>query len=221
MVRKSLPVLPALAALAVSAVCAIPADAHVKVSGVDVTPGGYGLLTFRVPSESATASTTDVAISFPADTPLVSVSTKAKPGWTATVRTQPLATPRTDDDGNKVTAYVAEVDFHAVDPSAAIAPDHFDTFDLTAGQLPDQPEIAFPTRQTYSDGSTVNWNERSADGRTEPEHPAPTLRLRQAAAAPANHDSTSAWPGWTGLGLGIAALIVSVGAVLRGGRKAA
>jgi periplasmic copper chaperone A len=222
--RKSL-LAAAAGATTLALICAAPASAHVKVSGVDVTQGGYGLLTFRVPSESDTASTTEVAITFPADTPLISVDTQPKPGWTATVQTKQLATPLTDDDGDKVSQYVSEVDFKATDPTAAIPPNHFDTFNLEAGQLPNKPEISFPTLQTYSDGSTVNWNEYSADGKTEPEHPAPTLRLLPAAGvaavSPASSSSTPAWPGWTGFGLGIAALVLSVGAVLRSGRKAA
>lgn len=224
-VRKSL-----LTGSAVAIACAVafagPAAAHVKVSGVDVTQGGYGLLTFRVPSESDTASTTEIAITFPSDTPLISVDTQPKPGWTATIQTKQLATPLTDDDGDKVNQYVSEVDFKATDPSAAIPPNHFDTFNLEAGQLPDKPQISFPTLQTYSDGSTVNWNEFSADGKTEPEHPAPTLKLLPAAegaatTASSNSSSTPAWPGWTGFGLGIAALLLSVGAVLRSNRKTA
>jgi uncharacterized protein len=223
--RKSLLVAAAgVAALAVAGMG--PATAHVKVSGVDVTRGGYGLLTFRVPSESDTAATTAIAITFPSDTPLISVDTRPKPGWTATIQTKRLAAPLTDDDGDKVNQYVAEVDFKATDPAAAIPPDHFDTFDIEAGRLPDKPEISFPTLQTYRDGSTVNWNEYSADGKTEPEHPAPTLKLQPADAGGANtasggNSATQAWPGWTGFGLGVAALLLSVGAVLRSGRKAA
>jgi uncharacterized protein len=199
------------------------ASAHVKVSGVDVTRGGYGLLTFRVPSESDTASTTRLAITFPSDTPLTSVSTKPKPGWTATIVKKRLATPLTDDDGNKVTQYVAEVDFTADAPDTGIPAGYFDTFDLEAGALPDKPEISFPTLQTYSDGSTVNWNEHSADGKSEPDHPAPTLELTAAQDTAASTAKTgpASWTGWTGLGAGVAALVLSLVAVLRSGRRAA
>lgn len=215
----------ALIATGVAASAAVlfagPASAHVKVSGVDVTQGGYGLLTFRVPSESATASTTEIDITFPSDTPLISVDTKPKPGWTATIKNKPLATPMTDDDGAKVTQYVSEVDFKATAPNAGIPAGYFDTFDLEAGALPDKPQISFPTLQTYSDGSTVNWNEYSSDGgKTEPDHPAPTLALvSDNAAASSSSSSTPAWPGWTGFGLGIAAVILAAGALLRSGRK--
>ncbi|TGD84448.1 DUF1775 domain-containing protein, partial [Mycolicibacterium sp. CH28] len=60
-----------------------PAWAHVEVSGTDATQGGYGMLTFRVPTESDTASTTDVLVTLPDDQPIISVSTQPKPGWTA------------------------------------------------------------------------------------------------------------------------------------------
>jgi uncharacterized protein len=212
----------ALAPLAAAALLACPASAHVKVSGVDVKRGGYGLLTFRVPTESDTASTTELRITLPSDTPLVSVATQPKAGWAVTVRKKDLPTPRTDDDGNKVTQYVAEVDFKATDPQAAIAPGQFDTFSISAGTLPDRDEVAFPTLQVYSDGTTVNWNERSADGTTEPQHPAPTLKLPKTdadTATAAGGDTTPAWPGWTGFGLGIGAVVLALAALVRARRR--
>ena len=50
---------------------AMPASAHVVVSGTDATPGGWGVLTFRVPTESDTASTTAVIVTLPDEQPIV------------------------------------------------------------------------------------------------------------------------------------------------------
>lgn len=112
-----------------------PALAHVEVSGIDATQGGEGVLTFRVPTESDTASTTELLVTLPDDTPILSVSTQPKPGWTATVKTKTLAAPQKDDDGNTVTQYASQVDWKATTPQAAIPPNQFDMFSISAGPL--------------------------------------------------------------------------------------
>ena len=207
------------------------ASAHVKVSGVDAVQGGFGVITFRVPSESDTASTTGLLITFPAATPFTSVDVQPKAGWTAKVTRKPLSRPLTDDDGNKITEYVAQVDFTATGSgsSAGIPPGQFDMFNLSVGQFPKAPSMSFAALQTYSDGSTVNWDEKSANG-AEPDHPAPVLQLAAATdAQPAVASSTeaspaavsgsgsggsSSWPGITGLIAGLAALVVAIAALI-------
>ena len=207
------------------------ASAHVKVSGVDAVQGGSGVITFRVPSESDTASTTGLLITFPAATPFTSVDVQPKAGWTAKVTKKPLPHPLTDDDGGTITDYVAQVDFTATGSGAAagIPPGEFDMFNLSVGPFPKAPNMTLAALQTYSDGSTVNWDEKSANG-TEPDHPAPVLRLAAAAGAqPATASQTGAshtvtgdsasggspsWPGITGLITGLAALVVAVAALI-------
>ncbi|GAA2752138.1 YcnI family protein [Amnibacterium kyonggiense] len=153
---------------------ATAASAHVHVDGEDATRGGYGVLTFRVPTESATASTTEVTVTLPADHPIASVSVEPVPGWTATVTTAKLAKPIETDDG-RLTSYASRIDWKA-DASAAIEPGEFQRFSVSAGPLPDVASLAFPTTQRYSDGSVVEWNQL-ASGSAEPEHPAPVLEL--------------------------------------------
>lgn len=198
---------------------AAPALAHVKVSGTDATQGGYGVATFRVPSESDTASTTELRVTLPDDTPILSASVQPKPGWTATVTKKKLATPQKDDDGNTVTDYVSVVDWKADNPQAAIPPNQFDEFNLSVGPLPKAASVSLPAEQFYSDGSIVNWNEKAAEGQPEPEHPAPALTLTSgsdetattASAAPASASAPSS-PSWPG----IVGLVVAVIAVLLG-----
>jgi uncharacterized protein len=202
------------------------ASAHVKVSGVDAVQGGSGVITFRVPSESDTASTTGLLITLPAATPFTSVDVQPKAGWTAKVTKKPLPHPLTDDDGGTITDYVAQVDFTATGSGsgAGIPPGEFDMFNLSVGPFPKAPSMTFAALQTYSDGSTVNWDEKSANG-AEPEHPGPVLELAAAVGAqPATASQTVAsgsgsggspsWPGITGLILGAAALVVAAAALI-------
>jgi uncharacterized protein len=193
------------------------ASAHVTVNaGDDARPDAEAVVTFRVPTESDTATTAELKVALPADTPLISADVQPKPGWTATVEHKDLSSPLTDDDGNKVTQYVSAIDWKTIDPTAAIPSDDFDTFSVLIGPLPDVDQVVFPAVQTYSDGHTVSWVERSADGRAMPEHPAPTLQIVHE-AAPAKQNP--AWPAWVGFGTGIVGLLAAAVALARS-RKA-
>lgn len=192
-----------------------PASAHVTVSSSDATQGGEGVLTFRVPTESDTASTTKVAVQLPTATPIASVLVQPTPGWTAKTVTGKLATPIKNDDGDTVTEAVTEIDWTADSAATAIKPGEFDEFVIEAGPLPHVPTLRFAAIQTYSDGSVVKWIESPAPGSTaEPEHPAPVLTLGAApvtthTAAPASKGSSS-----TGATvLAVVALVVAAGAL--------
>lgn len=63
---------------------AAAADAHVTVNSPSATQGGYAVLTFRVPTESDTASTTELKVQLPGDHPLASVSVQPHPAWSFT-----------------------------------------------------------------------------------------------------------------------------------------
>jgi uncharacterized protein YcnI len=176
---------PRLATVGGAAVLAVglaaaPALAHVSVDSPGATQGGFAVVTFRVPTESETASTTGLKVQFPADQPLAFVSVKPRSGWSYTVRTSKLATPIASDDG-EVTEAVSVIDWKAT-AGGGIEPGQFDEFQVSAGPLPKVAAMTFKVIQTYSDGKQVAWIEESA-GETEPRYPAPTLKL--AAAAPA------------------------------------
>jgi uncharacterized protein YcnI len=226
----------AVGILAGGAVFAASASAHVKVSGIDAVQGGSGVITFRVPSESATASTTGLRITFPAAAPFTSVDVQPKAGWRATVTKKPLAHPLKNDDGALITEYVASVDYTADSKAASIPPGEFDMFNLSVGPFPSAPSMSFGALQTYSDGSTVNWDEQSANG-VEPAHPAPALQLAAATTAGGGAGPTvsaspsaqsqagggssgggPAWTGITGLIAGVVALVISL-AVLMANRS--
>ena len=84
--------LAVVAGVGLALVPALAASAHVTVSSTDAAPGGFGKVTFRVPSESDTANTTALSIELPIDTPFAFVSVESVPGWTSELTTETLAT---------------------------------------------------------------------------------------------------------------------------------
>jgi uncharacterized protein YcnI len=182
---------PALRLLTVAAVAAasvgltaLPALAHVSVSSSDATQGGFGVVTFRMPNEVDNANATELKVQLPADQPLASVAVKPQPGWAYTVSTAKLATPLTDDDGNKVTDYTSVVDWKAT--AGGIKPGEYAEFQLSVGPLPKADKMIFKAIQSYSDGKVVSWIDVPPAGSTEePESPAPTLTLTSGTPAAA------------------------------------
>ena len=206
------------------------ASAHVTVNPDTATQGGFTKLTFRVPSERDDANTTKVQVAFPTDQPLGFVSVKPHPGWTFVVTKDKLATPIKTDDG-EVTEAVSTITWTASSAASAIKPGEFDEFDVSAGPLPKAASMEFKALQTYSDDEVVRWIEPAKADGSEPEHPAPTLKLTPAAAegastaAAPNGNAVAAKPASTttsgssaasqasvnaALGLSVAALIVGL-----------
>jgi uncharacterized protein YcnI len=192
---------------------AAPGWSHVTVDPGSAVQGGDTALSFRVPTESDSASTTKVQVYLPEDHPIASVSVKPHPGWHATVVTTKLASPLTTDDG-QVTEAVSRVTWTPDSPQDAIKPGEYDEFDISVGPLPEVSSLTFKTLQTYSDGTVVRWiDPPAAQGQPEPEHPAPELTLVPAsdeATGTASADSES------GDGTATAALVLSIVAVLLG-----
>jgi uncharacterized protein YcnI len=157
---------------------AAAASAHIQASSDDASRGGYATVSFQVPNESTTgAATTALTIELPNVT---AVRAEAKPGWAAKI----------DRDGDKVRSVT-----WTSAPDGGIPADQFDVFQITA-KLPDADSVSFPATQTYADGAVVKWDQQSAPGGAEPEHPAPTLTLGVSAAKPDHHaaPTTSAAP---------------------------
>lgn len=206
------------AALAALLALAGPAFAHVTVHSTDATRGGYALLTFRVPTESDTASTTKLQVQVPTDTPITSVSVQPHPGWTFKTTTTKLAKPITSSHGAKITEVVSEITWTADSAASAIKPGEFDQFNVSAGPLPDVGELRFPAIQTYSDGRVVRWIETPAPGSdAEPAHPAPTLTLAAASgpstAATSQANNSGESSDTTAIILSIIAIVLAAGAL--------
>ncbi|MEW1739496.1 YcnI family protein [Nocardia beijingensis] len=217
--------LAATAATALAALCAAPgvAAAHVTADAPDATPGGYSVVTVRVPTESETAETVKLEIGLPLDHPLAVVRTATAPGWDVSTRSTTLPAPIGNGHGGTVTSAVSSVTFTAL-PGSAVRPGRFGEFRLLLGPLPDVRELVLPAIQTYSDGTVVSWIERSADG-TQADKPAPVVRLSAesghsghepsapGATAAATHSSGTQQDSSSGGWAGRVALIVALGAL--------
>ncbi len=188
------------------------ASAHVTVSAPGAVQGGSDqIITFRVPTESDTASTTALKVQLPTDTPIASVLVQPVPGWSFTETTTKLAKPIVTDDGD-ITQAVSEIDWKANTSADAIGPNQFQQFVIIAGQLPDTPTLTFKAIQTYSDGSEVDWIELPAAGsNAEPDHPAPVLTL--AASATTDSSSSSGGSDTGAIILSIVALVLAAAAL--------
>jgi uncharacterized protein YcnI len=205
----------ALAAVAVLT-AAGAASAHVTVHPQSYARGATdGTLTFRVPDEEDSASTTKVQIFLPTDHPLLGVLVTPRDGWTAKVTDTRLKTPVTTDDGT-ITDAVSEITW----TGGRIGAGQYEDFDVAFGQLPDDTgRLAFKALQTYSDGKTVRWIEEAAQGDEEPENPAPVVKLTAKGAEDGGTTATTTATSReavadssdsTARGLGAAGLIVGV-----------
>ncbi|WP_067506829.1 YcnI family protein [Actinoplanes sp. TFC3] len=219
---------------------AVPASAHVTVNPSTATKGGYAKVTFRVPNEMDSANTTKLEVTLPAETPFASVSLKPLNGWTAVAATAKLAKP-IEAHGSQITEAVNKITWTAAG-DAAIKPGQFQEFDVSLGPMPEADQVVFKALQFYSDGTIVRWiDEPTTDG-TEPEKPAPVLKLTAAAAtgtaaaatgssaAPAltatssdagKGDGNGTWAGVIGIVLGLAALVLGLLAYRRSAGPAA
>ncbi|MER5397550.1 YcnI family protein [Streptomyces sp. NPDC002599] len=171
-----------VAALAAAGVltAAGAAFAHVTVHPESYAKGATdGLLSFRVPNEEDTASTTKVQIFLPTDHPVLGVLVTPQAGWTARATTVKLKKPVKTDDGT-ITDTVSEITW----TGGRIRHGEFQDFQVAFGQLPDDvDQLTFKTLQTYSDGKVVRWIEQPQKGEEEPESPAPVLALTAGGAA--------------------------------------
>lgn len=203
------------------------AGAHVTVHPETYAKGATdGVLTFRVPNEEDSASTTKVQVFLPTDHPVLGVLVHPQDGWTAKVTTTKLKTPVKTDDGT-ITEAASEITFSG----GKIGAGQYEDFDVAFGQLPDDTgRLVFKTLQTYSDGKVARWIEEPSGGQ-EPDNPAPVLKLTagDATAAPApaktaaataeaagTSDSTARGLGIAGLAVGVLGLAAAAFALVRG-----
>jgi uncharacterized protein YcnI len=152
---------------------AAPALAHITVTPGSAPAGSAAILTFHVPDEEATSSTTKVDMKIPTDHPIVNLLVQPVPGWTISVRTITLAKPVVTDDG-RFTQAVSEI----IWAGGRIAPGQFQDFSVSADPLPTGVRsLAFKALQTYANGDVVRWIDLPVGGQPGPGHPAPVLTL--------------------------------------------
>lgn len=190
--------------------------AHVTVNPNTATAGSYAKLTFRVPTESDTASTVSVRVALPTDSPFASVSTQPVPGWTATTETKTFDPPLVTGKFT-LTEATSAVTWTA-DDGVGVKPGEFQEFSLSVGPVPDVASLTFPATQTYSDGTVVQWSEVAADG-ADPhslDHPAPLLTITSStdhgtsADTVPGSDTTAQILGAAALALAAIALVIAV-----------
>jgi uncharacterized protein YcnI len=168
-------VVPVALAAALLAFAAVPASAHVSITPSSAPKGGFEVLSFNVPNEEPDANTVKLEIQLPTKYPIAFVSTQPMYGWTTAVEKTKLAKPVQTDDGD-VTEAVTKITWTAT--NGGLNPGEFDLFTVSAGPLPTKPDsLTFKAIQTYSDGTVVNWIQRTVKGAPEPDRPAPTLKL--------------------------------------------
>lgn len=208
----------------------LAADAHVKISPNTAAPGDDIQVTFRVPNESESAGTVRVEIDLPTKTPFADASYEQVAGWTARIVEATLPRPIVND-GVKVTEAPVKI-IYVADKGVSIKAGQFQEFPVALDLTPDTGSVAFPTIQTYSDGTVVNWNQATPADGDEPDHPAPTLYINDAPptdsesgvtiAATSNAESTASTAlilGTAGLALGVIALVLGAFAFVRTRRR--
>jgi uncharacterized protein YcnI len=183
--------LVALVALAVAAT----ASAHAKVSPPLVLAKSSQVFTLAVPTEKEGATTTTIELTPPTGFSIDSFL--PSPGWKRAVQ----------KTGSGESAVVTKVTWSG----GAIPTDEDAAFSFLA-QAASTGSYAFSVRQTYSDGTVVDWS-----GPESGDTPAPVVESRSSLGG--GGASTLAI---VGLALGALALVVAVaGIAVRGGRSIA
>ncbi|MFY1702914.1 YcnI family protein [Micromonospora sp. WMMA1923] len=214
--------LAAVVGAAMAALPAGPAQAHVSVTPSQVAPGSFTTLTFRVPNERSDASTVGLRLVLPSTAPVSSAAVHKLAGWRAEVE---RTAPGTDDTATATSA-VSAVTWTALSDEAAVDGDQFQEFRVSLGPLPTSGDrMVFKALQTYSDGQVSRWIEEPAEDGTEPANPAAVVYLDRSAVAavdehgmpiPGEASSGDGRSSTAALGVGIAALVVAVAALLLG-----
>jgi uncharacterized protein YcnI len=190
----------------------LAASAHVTIGTNQADPGTYPVIDFKVPSESATATTTSIDITLPAETPFGFVAYVPVAGWDAELVRE----------GETVTHVI-----WTAQPGHEITAEQYGIFPVLLGGVPDTGSVVLAVTQNYSDGEVVEWADIEEGG----EHPAPILYVNDEpvddhhaddAAEGDDHDATATVAGESApaddavaRGLGIGGLVVgAVGVVV-------
>ncbi|MDX3319718.1 DUF1775 domain-containing protein [Streptomyces sp. ME03-5684b] len=175
--RRITPLITVAGAAGAVLLSAGAATAHVRVIG-DVIPGKPATLQFRVPSELAEATTVRITVEVPTD--LMITSVPKLDGWNQETL------PGTGGKGTQLV-WTAEQG-HEIQPAQS------ETFQANVGPVPDRYSLTFNTEQTYSNGTSVAWNQPKT-GDEEPEFPAPVLVVDPEASPPPGSADGAQQPG--------------------------
>jgi uncharacterized protein YcnI len=207
------------AGLALALAAPLGASAHVTLDENTADAGSYALLTFKVPNESETATTTSVTLTLPTETPFTSVRTVPVPGWTAELIRTELPEPVQIGE-TEITEAVTSVVWTAT--GDGIRDGELGLFPVSLGPVPDVGSVQLPVDQGYSDGSIVAWAGEDAPtlyvGDTPPadhhggshDDEAPGDDGDEPGAASGDTDLVGRILGGAGLVLGAVALVVAL-----------
>ncbi|MGW6930731.1 YcnI family copper-binding membrane protein [Lentzea sp. NPDC054927] len=182
----------AAAALAAALASAGSAWAHVSPTPGEISRTGSSEVAFRVPTESTTAGTVKFELTLPAENPVSSVRLEPKAGWNGTITRAKLDKPVTTN-GITIEEAVRNVTWTA-EPGVRIAPDQYGVFRIYLAGLPSTTDtLVVAAAQTYDDGKVANWDQPPKSDGTEPENPAPVIKLVAGGSdmAGMNHGTTS------------------------------
>ena len=175
-----------LAALVVTSA----AMAHAKVSPPIVQKGTDYAFTVAVPTESESASTTMVELTPPEGFALDAVM--PTPGWKV----------ETETTGSGESAEISKVTWSG----GSVPPEQATNFGFV-GEGESAKDYTFDVRQTYSDGTVVDWN-----GSDSSDTPAPVVQAKDSLGGGGTSVLT-----WIALILGVVAILIAiVGLVGRG-----
>jgi uncharacterized protein YcnI len=218
--RHGIPVLAPRARLDRGHICH-RCGAHVALDENTAEAGSYAVVTFKVPNESDSATTTSITLSLPTDTPFTSVRYIPVAGWQTGLVTAELPEPVMIGDSEIMRARTSVIWTATGD---GIADGQLQRFPLTCGPVSDVGSVTLPGEQGYSDGTIVSWSETGEDAG----HPAPILYVNDTPAADRHGDGEQgdgdaageahqarpgvlAWVlGGAGLVLGASALVITV-----------
>ncbi|WP_454860387.1 YcnI family copper-binding membrane protein [Promicromonospora soli] len=193
MTRFSMPARRALAAAPATAVLVLlptAAYAHVTVNPDTTAAESYASLTFRVPTESETASTEKLVVDLPTGTPFLSVTPRTLPGWDVEVEVEKLDEPF-EVEGATVSEAPSRVTWTA-EKGYEVPPHEYQEFAVRVGALPEEgTEIVLPAHQTYTDGNVVDWDELVTGDGKEPSAPAPVFTTTAAEAESGHHGAAT------------------------------
>jgi uncharacterized protein YcnI len=175
-----------LAALVVTSV----AMAHAKVSPPLIEKGNDYVFTVAVPTESESANTTMVELMPPEGFTIDAVT--PTPGWQVEAQ----------KSGSGESAVITKITWSG----GSIPPDQATNFNIV-GEAENAEDYTFDVRQTYSDGTVVDWN-----GPESSDTPAPVVQAKDSLGGGGTSSLT-----WIALILGVVAILIAlVGLMGRG-----
>ncbi|GAA4045682.1 YcnI family copper-binding membrane protein [Agromyces indicus] len=130
----------------------LAASAHVGIEPAQAEPGEPATFTFTALNESETASTIQLEVELPTDTPILSVRYAPLPGWTIEVVESELPDTVEAEEDEAPSRMVL-----TADEGNGLRPGQFLEWTVSFGPIPDTGQISFPTTQTYDDGEVVEW----------------------------------------------------------------